>query len=348
MEAMSEKRTEISDLGEFGLIDTLTKDFVSYSPTTIKGVGDDAAVIATSEEEVMLVSTDMLVEGIHFNLMYSPLMHLGYKSVVVNLSDIYAMNGTPKQVTVSIAISSRFPLEAVEELYKGIKKACDIYQVDLVGGDTTSSLSGLMISITALGTAKKDEVVYRSGAKEYDLLVVSGDLGGAYMGLQVLERERAVFKANPDIQPDLDGHDYLLERQLKPEARKDVIQILKELEVHPTSMIDISDGLASEIMHICKASEVGCTIYDERIPLDAKTSIAAIEFNVDPVTTALNGGEDYELLFTVKQEDYEKVASNPNFTVIGHITDKESGVNLVDKNGSHIALKAQGWNHFAE
>jgi thiamine-monophosphate kinase len=345
---MSEKRTEISDLGEFGLIDTLTKDFVSYSPTTIKGVGDDAAVIATSEEEVMLVSTDMLVEGIHFNLMYSPLMHLGYKSVVVNLSDIYAMNGTPKQVTVSIAISSRFPLEAVEELYKGIKKACDIYQVDLIGGDTTSSLSGLMVSITALGTAKKDEVVYRSGAKEYDLLVVSGDLGGAYMGLQVLERERAVFKANPEIQPDLDGHDYLLERQLKPEARKDVIQILKELGAHPTAMIDISDGLASEIMHICKASEVGCTIYDERIPLDAKTSIAAIEFNVDPVTTALNGGEDYELLFTIKQEDYEKVASNPNFTVIGHITDKASGVNLVDKNGSHIALKAQGWNHFAE
>ncbi|MFN5443927.1 MAG: thiamine-phosphate kinase [Crocinitomicaceae bacterium] len=345
---MSEKRTEISDLGEFGLIDTLTKDFVSYSPTTIKGVGDDAAVIATSEEDVMLVSTDMLVEGIHFNLMYSPLMHLGYKSVVVNLSDIYAMNGTPKQITVSVAISSRFPLEAVEELYKGIKKACDIYQIDLVGGDTTSSLSGLVISITAVGTAKKDEVVYRSGAKEYDLLVVSGDLGGAYMGLQVLERERAVFKANPEIQPDLDGHDYLLERQLKPEARKDVIQILKELEVHPTSMIDISDGLASEIMHICKASEVGCTIYDERIPLDAKTSIAAIEFNVDPVTTALNGGEDYELLFTIKQEDYDKVASNPNFTVIGHITDKASGVNLVDKNGSHIALKAQGWNHFAE
>jgi thiamine-monophosphate kinase len=296
----------------------------------------------------MLVSTDMLVEGIHFNLMYSPLMHLGYKSVVVNLSDIYAMNGTPKQITVSVAISSRFPLEAVEELYKGIKKACDIYQIDLVGGDTTSSLSGLVISITAVGTAKKDEVVYRSGAKEYDLLVVSGDLGGAYMGLQVLERERAVFKANPEIQPDLDGHDYLLERQLKPEARKDVIQILKELEVHPTSMIDISDGLASEIMHICKASEVGCTIYDERIPLDAKTSIAAIEFNVDPVTTALNGGEDYELLFTIKQEDYDKVASNPNFTVIGHITDKASGVNLVDKNGSHIALKAQGWNHFAE
>jgi thiamine-monophosphate kinase len=345
---MSEKRTEISDLGEFGLIDTLTKDFVSYSSSTIKGVGDDAAVIATSEEEVMLVSTDMLVEGIHFNLMYSPLMHLGYKSVVVNLSDIYAMNGTPKQITVSIAISSRFPLEAVEELYKGIKKACDIYQVDLIGGDTTSSLSGLMISITAVGTAKKDEVVYRNGAKEYDLLVVSGDLGGAYMGLQVLERERAVFKANPEIQPDLDGHDYLLERQLKPEARKDVIQILKELEVHPTAMIDISDGLASEIMHICKASEVGCTIYDERIPLDAKTSIAAIEFNVDPVTTALNGGEDYELLFTIKQEDYKKVASNPNFTVIGHITDKASGVNLVDKNGSHIALKAQGWNHFAE
>jgi thiamine-monophosphate kinase len=312
----------------------------------LKGVGDDAAVISVSETEAMLVSTDMLVEGIHFNLMYTPLMHLGYKSVMVNLSDIYAMNGKPTQITVSIAVSSRFPLEALEELYAGIKKACDLYQVDLVGGDTTSSLSGLVISITAIGVAQKNEIVYRGGAKEFDLLVVSGDLGGAYMGLQLLEREREVFKANPNIQPDLDGHDYLLERQLKPEARKDVISFLKELEVQPTSMIDISDGLASEIFHLCDASKVGCTIYDDRVPIDAKTSMAAIEFNIDPITAALNGGEDYELLFTVKQSDYEKVVSNPHFTVIGHITDKESGVNLVDKHGSVVALQAQGWNHF--
>ena len=290
----------------------------------------------------------MLVEGIHFNLMYTPLMHLGYKAVVVNLSDIYAMNGTPQQITVSLAVSSRFPVEALEELYKGIQLACDFYKVDLVGGDTTSSLSGLMLSITAIGKAKKNEVVYRGGAKEFDLVVVSGDLGGAYMGLQVLEREKEVYKANPSIQPDLEGHDYLLERQLKPEARKDVVAILKELEVQPTSMIDISDGLASELMHICSSSGVGCTIYDDRIPIDAKTSMLAIELNMDPVTAALNGGEDYELLFTIQQSDYEKVASNPNFTVIGHITDKESGINLVDKQGSVIELKAQGWNHFKD
>ena len=303
---MSEKRTDIKDLCEFGLIDTLTKNFTTHVSTTLKGVGDDAAVISISETQAMLVSTDMLVEGIHFNLMYTPLMHLGYKSVVVNLSDIYAMNGKPTQITVSFAVSSRFPLEALEELYAGIKKACDFYQVDLVGGDTTSSLSGLVISITALGTANKKDIVYRGGAKEYDLVVVSGDLGGAYMGLQLLEREREVFKANPNIQPDLDGHDYLLERQLKPEARQDVIAFLK----------------------------------------DAKTSMAAIEFNIDPITAALNGGEDYELLFTVKQEDYEKVAANPNFTVIGHITDHASGLNLVDKHGAVVPMQAQGWNHF--
>jgi thiamine-monophosphate kinase len=258
------------------------------------------------------------------------------------------MNGTPQQITVSLAVSSRFPVEALEELYKGIQRACDFYKVDLVGGDTTSSLSGLMLSITAIGKAKKNEVVYRGGAKEFDLVVVSGDLGGAYMGLQVLEREKEVYKANPSIQPDLEGHDYLLERQLKPEARKDVVAILKELEVQPTSMIDISDGLASELMHICSSSGVGCTIYDDRIPIDAKTSMLAIELNMDPVTAALNGGEDYELLFTIQQSDYEKVASNPNFTVIGHITDKESGINLVDKQGSVIELKAQGWNHFKD
>jgi thiamine-monophosphate kinase len=343
---MSDKRTELSELGEFGLIDKLTNQFTTHISTTIKGVGDDAAVISISDSEVMLVSTDMLLEGVHFNLMYTPLMHLGYKSVMVNLSDIFAMNGTAQQITVSIAVSNRFPLEALEELYAGIKKACDLYQVDLIGGDTSSSLSGLTISVTAIGKAKKSDVVYRSGAKENDLLVVSGDLGGAYMGLQLLEREKEVFKANPNMQPDLDGNDYLLERQLKPEARQDVIKFLKDLDVKPTSMIDISDGLASEIFHLCKASDLGCTIYDEKIPIDAKTSMAAIDFNIDPVTCALNGGEDYELLFTVSLADYDKIKGNPHMTVIGHITDKNSGVNLVDKNGAIIPLQAQGWKAF--
>jgi thiamine-monophosphate kinase len=343
---MSDKRTELSELGEFGLIDKLTNQFTTHISTTIKGVGDDAAVISISDSEVMLVSTDMLLEGVHFNLMYTPLMHLGYKAVMVNLSDIFAMNGTAQQITVSIAVSNRFPLEALEELYAGIKKACDLYQVDLIGGDTSSSLSGLTISVTAIGKAKKSDVVYRSGAKENDLLVVSGDLGGAYMGLQLLEREKEVFKANPNMQPDLDGNDYLLERQLKPEARQDVIKFLKDLDVKPTSMIDISDGLASEIFHLCKASDLGCTIYDEKIPIDAKTSMAAIDFNIDPVTCALNGGEDYELLFTVSLADYDKIKGNPHMTVIGHITDKNSGVNLVDKNGAIIPLQAQGWKAF--
>jgi thiamine-monophosphate kinase len=343
---MSDKRTELSELGEFGLIDKLTNQFTTHISTTIKGVGDDAAVISISDSEVMLVSTDMLLEGVHFNLMYTPLMHLGYKAVIVNLSDIFAMNGNAQQITVSIAVSNRFPLEALEELYAGIKKACDLYQVDLIGGDTSSSLSGLTISVTAIGKAKKSDVVYRSGAKENDLLVVSGDLGGAYMGLQLLEREKEVFKANPNMQPDLDGNDYLLERQLKPEARQDVIKFLKDLDVKPTSMIDISDGLASEIFHLCKASDLGCTIYDEKIPIDAKTSMAAIDFNIDPVTCALNGGEDYELLFTVSLADYDKIKGNPHMTVIGHITDKNSGVNLVDKNGAIIPLQAQGWKAF--
>jgi len=256
------------------------------------------------------------------------------------------MNGKEEQITVSIAVSNRFPLEAIEELYAGIKTACDFYKIDLVGGDTTSSLSGLMISITAIGRAEKKNIVFRNGAKENDLLVVSGDLGAAYMGLQLLEREKEVYKTNPNIQPDLDGHDYLLERQLKPEARRDIIQLLAEMEVKPTSMIDISDGLASEIFHICKASEVGCTIYDEKIPIDGKTASTAIDFNIDPITTALNGGEDYELLFTVAQSDYEKILGNPNMSIIGHMTDKNSGINLVDKQGALIPLQAQGWKHF--
>jgi thiamine-monophosphate kinase len=344
---MSEdKRTELETIGEFGLIDLLTKDFKKKNDSTIYGVGDDAAVIKRDEENVTLVSTDFLIEGIHFNLMYTPLKHLGYKAVVVNLSDIYAMNGKPEQITVSIAASNRFPKEALEELYEGIKTACDIYDIDLVGGDTTSSLSGLVISVTAIGTAKTADVVYRKGAKENDLLVVTGDLGAAYMGLQVLEREKSVYKANPDIQPDLDGFDYLLERQLKPEARKDIIQFLKDLDVKPTSMIDVSDGLASEIFHLCKHSDLGVQIYDDKLPIDSKVSIAAIDFNIDPVTSVLNGGEDYELLFSVAQEDFDKIKGNPHMSIIGHFTAKDAGVYMIDKQGAAIKLKAQGWDSF--
>lgn len=345
---MSEEKKlrNIDELGEFALIDQLTNQFENRNPNTLLGIGDDAAVIALSETESLLLSTDSLAEGIHFNLMYMPLKHLGYKAVAVNVSDICAMNGVAEQITVSIAVSSKFSLEALEELYEGIKLACEHYKVDLIGGDTTSSRAGLMVNIAVVGRAHKDKIAYRSGAKEYDLLVVTGDLGAAYMGLQLLEREKEVFQANPNIQPDLDGHDYIIERQLKPEARVDIIQYLKELEVVPTSMIDISDGLASEILHICKASKVGCYLYDEKIPIDAKTSMTAIDFNLDPSTCALNGGEDYELLFTVKQEDFEKVNSNPNMTIIGHITDEKDGIYFIDKSGSAITLKAQGWKHF--
>lgn len=345
---MTEKKTELSELGEFGLIDHLTKKFENKNSSTLKGIGDDAAVIYLNEKESQLVSTDMLIEGVHFNLMYMPLKHLGYKAVAVNVSDICAMNGVAEQITVSIAVSSRFPVEALEELYEGIELACKNYNVDLVGGDTTTSVSGLIINVTAIGKAKNEEITYRSGAKEFDLMVVSGDLGGAYMGLQLLEREKEVFKANPNIQPDLDGHDYILQRQLKPEARIDIIGYLKELDVVPTSMIDISDGLASEILHICKSSNVGCNIYDEKIPIDAQTSVAAIDFNLDPNTCALNGGEDYELLFTIKQSDFDKIKGNPNMTVIGHVTDSKDGVYYVDKNGAVVELRAQGWNHFDE
>jgi thiamine-monophosphate kinase len=345
---MSEEKKlrNIDELGEFALIDQLTNQFENRNPNTLLGIGDDAAVIALSETESLLLSTDSLVEGVHFNLMYMPLKHLGYKAVAVNVSDICAMNGIAEQITVSIAVSSKFSLEALEELYEGIKLACEHYKVDLIGGDTTSSRAGLMINVAVVGRAAKDKIAYRSGAKEYDLLVVTGDLGAAYMGLQLLEREKEVFQANPNIQPDLDGHDYIMERQLKPEARVDIIEYLKELEVVPTAMIDISDGLASEILHICKASKVGCYLYDEKIPIDAKTSMTAIDFNLDPSTCALNGGEDYELLFTVKQEDFEKVNSNPNMTIIGHITDEKDGIYFIDKSGSAITLKAQGWKHF--
>lgn len=343
---MSEKRTDVNQLGEFGLIDHLTKDVDKKVASTEFGIGDDAAVISISDDTSMLISTDMLVEGVHFNLMYMPLKHLGYKAVAVNVSDICAMNGVAEQITVSIAVSSRFPIEALEELYDGINTACKAYNVDLVGGDTTSSLTGLTISITAVGRAAKKEISYRSGASEFDLLVVTGDLGAAYMGLQLLEREKEVYKANPNIQPDLDGHDYIMERQLKPEARVDVIKFLKELDVVPSSMIDISDGLASEIMHLCKSSDVGCRIYGEKIPIDTTTSTSALEFNLDPVTCALNGGEDFELLFTVKQKDFDKIKGNPHMTFIGHMTDKSEGIHHVDKAGSLVELQAQGWNHF--
>lgn len=343
---MSEKRTELSELGEFGLIDTLTKDFKSKNTSTVFAIGDDAAVLERDAEHFTLFSTDMMLEGVHFNLMYMPLKHLGYKAVASNVSDICAMNGTAEQITVSLAVSNRFPKEALEELYAGIQHACEVFQVDLVGGDTTSSLSGLTINIAIIGKVKKDKVVYRSGAKEHDLIVVTGDLGGAYMGLQILEREKEVFNANPNIQPDLDGHDYILQRQMKPEARVDVIHMLEELNVTPSSMIDISDGLASEILHLAKASQVSCQIYDQKLPIDAKTSMTAMEFNINPNTCALNGGEDYELLFTIAQKDYETIAANPNFTVIGYVSDKSEGSHLIDSNGAAIELTAQGWNHF--
>lgn len=343
---MNDKRTELADLGEFGLIEHLTKDIQTEHPETLLGIGDDAAVLAIGNELCQVVTTDLLSEGVHFDLTYMPLKHLGYKAVAINVSDICAMNAIPKQITVALAVSNRFSVEALEELYAGMKAACADYNVDLIGGDTTSSQSGLVISITALGTAPKDQICYRSGAKEYDLLVVSGDLGGAYMGLQVLEREKEVFKANPNIQPDLDGHDYILQRQLKPQARLDVVKMLKELGVKPTSMIDISDGLASEILHICKASTVGCHLYDEKMPIDAKTSMVAIDFNLDPSMCALNGGEDYELLFTIDQKDVELIQSNPNFSIIGHMTNLADGTYFIDKSGAAVTLRAQGWKHF--
>lgn len=342
----NKERTELTALGEFGLIDHLTQYVELNNPSSLKGIGDDAAVIKYDNDKSTLVSTDMLVEGIHFDLTYVPLKHLGYKSVIVNLSDICAMNGTPKQVTVSIAVSNRFSVEAMEELYEGMLLACKRYNVDMVGGDTTSSTSGLIISVTAIGEAKKEDIVYRNGAKEKDLLCLSGDVGGAYMGLQVLEREKFVFKDNPNLQPDLVGNDYILERQLKPEARVDIIELLKKLDVKPTSMIDVSDGLASELLHICKQSEVGCELYEEKIPLDPQTYDRAREFSLDPTVCALSGGEDYELLFTIPMSDYEKVKNVPDFTIIGHMTAKTSGVNLVAKAGTSHPITAQGWNAF--
>ena len=339
----TQKRTELSALGEFGLIDHLTKDFKIKNKSTLKGVGDDAAVMNFEDKQVVM-TTDLLVEGIHFNLMYAPLRYLGYKAVMVNLSDVFSMNAQPKQITVSLAISNKFSVENIEELYEGIKEACEKFDVDLVGGDTTSSMTGLVISITALGEASKEEIVYRSGAKVNDLLCVSGDLGGAYLGLQLLERENEVFKVNPSEQPKLEGYDYILQRQLRPEARGDVIAALKKLEVQPTSMIDISDGLSSEILHICKNSKVGCSIYEDKIPLDFQTKQFGEELSINPLVAALNGGEDYELLFTIPLEDHDKIKNDPDISIIGHITEASEGANLVTGAGAAIPLQAQGWN----
>ena len=327
------------------MIDHLTQNFKITQKSTLKGVGDDAAVLDFTGKKV-LVSTDMLLEGIHFDLAYCPLKHLGYKAIQVNLSDICAMNGIPSQVTVSIGLSSRFPLEAIEELYEGIYLACEKYNVDLIGGDTSSSKQGLVISVTVLGYADESDIVYRKGAQEGDLICVSGDLGGAYTGLQLLEREKLIYLENPNIQPDLEGKDYIVERQLKPEARKDIIELLKDIAVKPTAMIDISDGLASEILHICKQSNKGCNLYEDKIPLDPMTYETAREFNLDPTVCALNGGEDYELLFTVKQADYDKIKFKMDITIIGYITEAAAGCNLITKAGNSHPLKAQGWNAF--
>ncbi len=338
-------KTSLEKLGEFGLIAHLTKDFPVNHKSTVKAIGDDAAVLDFKSKKTV-VSTDLLIEGIHFDLSYMPLKHLGYKAVMVNLSDIYAMNAVATQITVSIAVSNRFPLEALEELYAGIHMACKTYGVDLIGGDTTSSKTGMLLSVTAIGEAEDADITYRSGAKPNDLLVVTGDLGGAYMGLQVLEREKEVFKVNPNSQPDLDPYSYIIERQLKPEARKDMATLLQKLEVQPTAMIDISDGLSSEILHLCKKSDVGCNLYEDKIPLDPTVIASCEEFKMDSTMVALSGGEDYELLFTIKQTDFDKIKGNPHLTVIGYMTNADEGANLITRAETKIPLTAQGWNSF--
>lgn len=340
----NKERTSIAELGEFGLIKHLTSNFKIQHETSTKGIGDDAAVLNFKDK--VLISTDLLLEGIHFDLAYVPLMHLGYKAVQVNLSDIYAMNGIATQITVSIGISSKFPLEAVEEIYKGIELACNKFNIDLIGGDTSSSKQGLVISVTSIGHAAAEDICYRNGAEEGDLLCVSGDLGGAYVGLQILEREKLIFLENPQLQPDLEGKDYIIERQLKPEGRRDIVDLLAQMKIKPTSMIDVSDGLASEILHICKQSEKGCTLYEEKIPIDPMTYETARELGLDPTICALNGGEDYELLFTIKQADYDKLKNDIDVSIIGYITDKNSGCNMISKSNVSHELKAQGWNAF--
>lgn len=342
---MEQKRTELSQLGEFGLIERIKNNFSLQNPTSLKGIGDDAAVINAGTEN-LLVSTDMLLEGIHFDLSYMPLQHLGYKAVAVNVSDIAAMNGKPEQIVISLGLSNRFSLEAVDALYEGIKTACKNYGVDLVGGDTTSSPTGLVISITVMGRAAKDKTVLRGGAKANDIICVTGDLGAAFLGLQVLEREKEVFKSNPKMQPDLEKYEYLVGRQLKPEARMDIVHELAEKNIVPTSMIDVSDGLASELFHLGKNSNVGIKIFEDKIPIDSQTYDTAIEFKIDPTTTALNGGEDYELLFTINPTDFEKLKNHPDIHFIGHTHDNAKQNVMISKQGTVVPLQAQGWKHF--
>lgn len=347
IEDKNQQRTSLGQLGEFGLIDHLTQNFKIVQPSTLKGIGDDAAVLDFGTKKAV-VSTDLLIEGVHFDLAYMPLKHLGYKAVVVNLSDICAMNAKPTQITVSVAVSNRFPLEALEELFEGITLAANQYKVDVIGGDTTSSQKGLIISITAIGEADSEEIVYRDGAGETDLLVVTGDVGSAYMGLKVLEREKQVFLVNPNSQPDLDLYAYLVERQLKPEARTDVRTLFHALELKPTSMIDISDGLSSEIIHLCKSSKVGCNLYEDKLPIDPQLISVCEEFTIDSTTVAINGGEDYELLFTIKMEDFDKIKANPHFTIIGHMTQEREGIHLITRANTKIELRARGWNALEE
>ena len=347
LENKDQAKTSLSQLGEFGLIDHLTKHFTINQKSTLKSIGDDAAVLDFKDKKAV-ISTDLLVEGVHFDLSYMPLKHLGYKAIVSNVSDICAMNAVPTQVTVSVAVSNRFPLEAMEELFAGITLAANAYNVDVIREEKKKKKKGLIISITAIGEANLDEIAYRSGAQQTDLLVVSGDLGAAYMGLQVLEREKQVFQVNPNNQPVLDDYTYLIERQLKPEARNDVKELLEKLEIKPTAMIDISDGLSSEVMHICKQSKLGCNLYEEKIPVDPQLINVCEEFNVDITTIALNGGEDYELLFTIKMEDFEKIKHNPNFTIIGHMVAESEGMHLVTRANTKIELKARGWNSLME
>lgn len=341
---MSNRKTStIESIGKFGLIERLTNNLSLTNPHSVLGVGDDSAIIELSDKESLLLTTDLLVEGIHFNLMYVPLKHLGYKAVSIGISDVCAMNGKAEQITVSIAVSSKFPVEALDELYDGINLACDDFHVDLVGGDMSSSVAGLVISISAVGRVESSKITLRSGAKANDIIMVSGTLGASYLGLQILERENEVFKVNPVVQPELDGFDALIKRQLKPEARIDVVELLENLGIVPTSMIDISDGLASELFHLCEKSNLGCQLFEEKIPMDDLTKITAIDFNISPTTCALNGGEDYELLFTVAQIDFDKIAGNPSFTPIGYMLAQEEGKHLIDSNGELIPLKAQGW-----
>ena len=345
-ESVNDKRTEIGEIGEFGLIDRISDEFSPKLESTIHGIGDDAAVFENQEDSLTLLSTDMLIEGVHFDLSYMPLQHLGYKAVSVNVSDIAAMNGVPERITVNLGLSNRFSVEAVQSLYEGIKFACSDYKIDLVGGDTTASHSGLIISVSVTGRVNKNKVVYRNTAEEKDIICVTGDLGGAFMGLQVLEREKEVFKTNPDMQPDLDRYQYIVQRQLKPKARMDIIHELRELDIVPTAMIDISDGLVSEVFHICKQSDLGAAIFEDKLPIDQETYNTAGEFKIDPTTCALNGGEDYELLFTIGQHDYEKIKNHSEITMVGYMDKKETGKNLVTKKGNVAALQAQGWVHF--